>query len=203
MKKFYLFIPFLIALLILPACNNDPDTPEPQAKLKLELQLARQGSKETHKVDEEVIYHMDYNMNEIQCLIYLVHNAENGHFLYFYNITHNDFEPFTTDGITTFESSLPFGQYYISIVAITGDLHFNQSVLEKLAVNYEKAAFQAPPTGNVFYATRKVDCTLSGGLSSQENIELFEKMELHELTGAFIFCCRKDQKVYLRIPILI
>ncbi|MCD8193175.1 MAG: hypothetical protein LUD74_01215 [Tannerellaceae bacterium] len=196
MKKFYLlFIPFLIALLILPACDNDPDTPEePQAKLKLELKLARHGAKQTSSVEDEVVYSMDYNMDQIQRLIYLVHNAENGQFLYSYNISQDDFRPFTTDGITTFESNLPFGQYYISIVAMTGDLHFNHDILDKLAVNYEKAAFQAPANSNIFYATSKVDCTPSGELSSQETIELSEKMELQELTGAFIFLLPKGSK---------
>lgn len=162
MNKLKLLLLPLFAAIVMFSCDNDdvkelPEEPiEPSsALLTLNLDMENFKYQAENTTVGEVTIDIDCRMETMTELIFLFHNAVNEEFVSMK--TETDIQSLKTEdgGYALKDYSLPFGHYYVTVIACMVEKPLAQKDLMPLITKYSKSICCIPNT-MVFYKTEAV-----------------------------------------------
>jgi len=199
MNKLKLLILPLSILISLFSCSDsdkDVEIEKEPAKAILSLQIESLYLTIKHLINDEVITDVEHKPDDFTQLVYVIHRADDGQFIKYQILTKEEIADLIEDNVIILkDDNLPFGRYYITLIAPIGD-KLEKSSLESLTLNYFKAACRIP-NNYIYYKTMEVDCTPPHGMLPEyieEDIEFTAKAFLQVMTGEFNFLLPKGSK---------
>ena len=183
MKTINLFkVIFLLFLTIaIVSCNKDDDGSEPGPPL---LPITTYETTfnvtlgYTYKVTDtntgQVLVDVDYGVDDVSTLVYVIHRKSDGEYLKLYKMDSSSLKDITTDNITTVKVTLPEGKYYITFVAFKDFVVEGADTpifLRSLTQKYNDAAMQIP-NDYVHYVTTEFEVSAIDGANKPMSLNL-------------------------------
>lgn len=182
--------------LFLCSCSDD-EANDKGSYANLNMEVKFNNFRIVESIDGEVTDEITTDVKNFPSIVYIVHDADRGNFLYYKVIDTETLDLVVAESSTSMiiPSELPFGNYHISLVAAYKS-EMKGELLDAISQDYSKAVCQIP-NNHIFYATTEVDCTPP----HEVHPELFEgclevdkQVELKKITGIFSFLLPKGDK---------